>query len=720
MTNKKWALAGIILALLIGAFWFDLGQYASLDALKQNQTRMAEALAESPFTVVLGISAVYVVVTALSLPGAVILTLAAGAWFGLVLGTLVVSVASTIGATLAMLSARYLLRDWVQRRWPDRLAVIQQGLDRDGPFYLFSLRLLPIVPFFLLNLVMGLTQMRVRTYFWISQVGMLAGTVVYVNAGTALAKINQLSDVLSPSVWGAFALLAALPWILRRALDWRHRQRVYARWQSVKPKQFDRNLIVIGGGAAGLVSAYIAAVVKAKVTLVEAHKMGGDCLNYGCVPSKALIKSANLAHKMKHADRYGLTPASPDVRFKAVMTRVQAVVKQVAPHDSVERYTALGVDVVSGHAIIVNPWTVEITDAQRNKQTLTTRSIVIAAGAKPLVPPLPGLDTVGYLTSDTLWEAFAARDTLPQRIVVLGGGPIGCELTQALARLGAHVTQVEMGDRLLPREDEVVSELIAKTLASEGVEVLTAHQAIRCEQQGEEKMLVVKGPSGDRAIAFDELICAVGRVARLDGYGLEALGITAQRTIETDAYLQTVYPNIYAAGDVAGPYQFTHTASHQAWYASVNALFGDFKRFAVDYRVIPWATFVDPEVARVGLNEQAAKAAGIAYEVTQFPLDDLDRAITDSETAGFIQALTPPGKDRILGVTIVGAQASEILAEYVLAMKHGLGLNRILGTIHTYPTMAEANKYVAGEWKRAHAPKRLLAWVERFQTWRRG
>ena len=720
MTNKKWALAGIILALLIGAFWFDLGQYASLDALKQNQTRMAEALAESPFTVVLGFSAVYVVVTALSLPGAVILTLAAGAWFGLLLGTLVVSVASTIGATLAMLSARYLLRDWVQRRWADRLAVIQQGLDRDGPFYLFSLRLLPIVPFFLLNLVMGLTQMRVRTYFWVSQVGMLAGTVVYVNAGTALAKINQLSDVLSPGVWGAFALLAVLPWILRRALDWRHRQRVYARWQSVKPKQFDRNLIVIGGGAAGLVSAYIAAVVKAKVTLVEAHKMGGDCLNYGCVPSKALIKSANLAHKMKHADRYGLTPASPDVRFKAVMTRVQAVVKQVAPHDSVERYTALGVDVVSGHAIIVNPWTVEITDAQGNKQTLTTRSIVIAAGAKPLVPPLPGLDTVGYLTSDTLWEAFAARDTLPQRIVVLGGGPIGCELTQALARLGAHVTQVEMGDRLLPREDEAVSELIAKTLASEGVEVLTAHQAIRCEQQGEEKTLVVKGPSGDRAIAFDELICAVGRAARLDGYGLEALGITAQRTIETDAYLQTVYPNIYAAGDVAGPYQFTHTASHQAWYASVNALFGDFKRFAVDYRVIPWATFVDPEVARVGLNEQAAKAAGIAYEVTQFPLDDLDRAITDSETAGFIQVLTPPGKDRILGVTIVGAQASEILAEYVLAMKHGLGLNRILGTIHTYPTMAEANKYVAGEWKRARAPKRLLAWVERFQTWRRG
>jgi pyruvate/2-oxoglutarate dehydrogenase complex dihydrolipoamide dehydrogenase (E3) component len=476
---------------------------------------------------------------------------------------------------------------------------------------------------------------------------------------------------------------------------------------------------VIGGGAAGLVSAYIAAAVKAKVTLIEANKMGGDCLNYGCVPSKALIKSAKLAHQMQHAAHYGLASSTPQFSFRGVMQRVTDVIKQVAPHDSIERYTALGVDVVEGYATVVNPWTVEIKDRTGQTRTLTTRSIVIAAGAKPLVPALPGLDDVGYLTSDTLWHALSQYADIPKRMVVLGGGPIGCELTQAFARLGSRVTQIEMSPRLLVREDADVSSLVERELRLDGVEVLTAHQAIRCEWQGTEKVIVVSHAGTERAIPFDELICAVGRQARLTGYGLEALGVPTDRTIETDAYLQTIYPNIYAAGDVAGPYQFTHTAAHQAWYATVNALFGDFKRFAADYRVIPWATFVDPEVARVGLNEQSAKALGIPYEVTRFALEDLDRAITDSETKGFIKVLTPPGKDRILGVTIVGAHASDTLAEYVLAMKKGLGLNQILGTIHTYPTMAEANKYVAGEWKRAHAPARLLALLERFHMWRR-
>ena len=719
MSIKKWLLAGAVLALLIGTVWFDLGQYLSLEMLKRHQASVAAQLLQSPATVILSFSAVYVVVTALSLPGAVILTLAAGAWFGLVLGTIVVSFASTIGATLAMLSARYLLRDWVQKRWGERLGGIQQGLERDGPFYLFSLRLIPVVPFFLLNLVMGLTRMRIPTYFWVSQLGMLAGTVAYVNAGTALGDISQLSDILSPSLWGSFAVLAMLPWGFKRLLAWRQRRQVYGRWASAKPKTFDRNLIVIGGGAAGLVSAYIAAAVKAKVTLIEANKMGGDCLNYGCVPSKALIKSAKLAHQMQHAAHYGLASSTPQFSFRGVMQRVTDVIKQVAPHDSIERYTALGVDVVEGYATVVNPWTVEIKDKTGQTRTLTTRSIVIAAGAKPLVPALPGLDDVGYLTSDTLWHALSQYADIPKRMVVLGGGPIGCELTQAFARLGSRVTQIEMSPRLLVREDADVSSLVERELRLDGVDVLTAHQAIRCEWQGTEKVIVVSHAGTERAIPFDELICAVGRQARLTGYGLEALGVPTDRTIETDAYLQTIYPNIYAAGDVAGPYQFTHTAAHQAWYATVNALFGDFKRFAADYRVIPWATFVDPEVARVGLNEQSAKALGIPYEVTRFALEDLDRAITDSETKGFIKVLTPPGKDRILGVTIVGAHASDTLAEYVLAMKKGLGLNQILGTIHTYPTMAEANKYVAGEWKRAHAPARLLALLERFHTWRR-
>jgi len=582
------------------------------------------------------------------------------------------------------------------------------------------LRLIPVVPFFLINLLMGLTRMKTWTYYWVSQLGMLAGTAVYVNAGTQLAQLDSVRGILSPALLGSFVLLGIFPLIARRIVAAVQKRKVYARWASVRPKTFDRNLIVIGGGAAGLVSAYIAAAVKAKVTLIEAHKMGGDCLNYGCVPSKALIKSAKLAHQMRHGAKYGLSDTAPSFSFKAVMQRVHDVIRAIEPHDSVERYTGLGVEVLQGYGKLVNPWTVEVTLNDGQVQRLTARSIVIAAGARPMVPPLPGLDVVGYVTSDTLWDEFAKLDDIPKRMVVLGGGPIGCELSQSFARLGAQVTQVEMGDRIMVREDLEVSVLARDALQADGVRVLTGHKALRCERRGEDKILVVSTQGQEVEIVFDALVCAVGRVARLQGYGLEDIGVPTHRTVETNEYLQTLYPNIYAAGDVAGPYQFTHTAAHQAWYAAVNALFGDFKSFKVDYRVIPWATFIDPEVARVGLNEQEAQAQGIAYEVTKYGIDDLDRAIADSEAHGFVKVLTVPGKDRILGVTIVGTHAGDLLAEYVLAMKHGLGLNKILGTIHTYPTMAEANKFAAGEWKRAHAPQKLLAWVKKFHDWRRG
>jgi len=448
--------------------------------------------------------------------------------------------------------------------------------------------------------------------------------------------------------------------------------------------------------------------------------MGGDCLNYGCVPSKALIKSAKLAHQMRHASKYGLSDTAPSFSFRAVMQRIHDVIRAIEPHDSVDRYTGLGVEVLQGYAKIVNPWTVEIALNDGGKQVLTTRSIVIAAGARPFVPPLPGLSEAGYVTSDTLWDTFAKLDEVPRRLVVLGGGPIGCELTQAFARLGSQVTQVEMAPRLMLREDEEVSALVQQAMQADGVRVLTGHKALRCERDGDAKVLVAEAAGAEVRIEFDELICAVGRVARLQGYGLEDLGIPTQRTVETNEYLQTIYPNIYAAGDVAGPFQFTHVAAHQAWYAAVNALFGDFRKFKADYSVIPWATFVDPEVARVGLNEQEAREKGIAYEVTKYGIDDLDRAIADSEAHGFVKVLTVPGKDRILGVTIVGTHAGDLLAEYVMAMKHGLGLNKLLGTIHTYPTLAEANKYAAGEWKRAHQPHGLLRWVKKYHDHRRG
>ena len=712
--NKRWWLLVALAGLVAVFFALDLGRYLSLAAIKTSQADLKAWRAAQPLLAAALFFVGYVAVTALSLPGATVMTLAAGALFGLGWGTLIVSFASSIGATLAFLAARWLLGGWVQTRFGDRLATLNAGIAKDGGFYLFTLRLVPVLPFFVINLAMGVTTLRATTFYAVSQVGMLAGTLVYVNAGTQLARIETLSGIVSPGVLGSLVLLGLFPLFAKKVIDMFQARKVYARFK--KPASFDRNLIVIGGGSAGLVTAYIAAAVKAKVTLVEQHALGGDCLNTGCVPSKALIRSAKFLSHVQRAREFGMRSASVDFDFGEAMERVQRVIQAIEPHDSVARYTALGVDVAQGRARIVTPWEVEITHPDGRVQRLTTRAIVIAAGARPFVPPIPGLDLVDVLTSDNVWQLRQR----PERLLVLGGGPIGSELTQTFARLGCQVTQLEMAPRLLMREDVEVSELITRRFRDEGVQVLLDHKAERVEVVNGQKELVATHQGQEVRLPFDALLVAVGRAANLKGYGLEELGVTTGRTVAVNGYLQTNFPNIYAAGDVAGPYQFTHTASHQAWYAAVNALFDPFKKFRADYRVIPWATFVEPEVARVGLNELEAKEKNVPFEVTVYGLDDLDRAIADSEAHGFVKVLTVPGKDRILGVTIAGEHAGDLLAEWVLAMKHGIGLNQILGTIHTYPTMAEANKAVAGNWKRAHAPQRLLAWVERFHTWRRG
>jgi pyruvate/2-oxoglutarate dehydrogenase complex dihydrolipoamide dehydrogenase (E3) component/uncharacterized membrane protein YdjX (TVP38/TMEM64 family) len=723
----RWLAVALAAGLLVALYrHYDLGQWLTLENLKASRDALVARYDARPVLTAALFFVVYVVATALSVPGAAVLTLAAGAIFGLGTGLLVVSFASSLGALLAFLGARYLLREAVQARFGPRLAPINEGLQRDGVWYLLTLRLVPLFPFWLVNLLMGLTAMRAGRFYLASQIGMLAGTAVYVNAGTQLAAINSPGDVFSAPLLGSFVLLGLFPLIAKAVVGTLQTRKRYAGWK--KPARFDRNLVVIGGGSGGLVSAYIAAVVKAKVTLVEGHKMGGDCLNTGCVPSKALIRSAKLMHHVREAERFGVTGATGTVDFAAVMRRIQQVVKAIEPHDSVERYTGLGVEVLQGHARITSPWSVEVALAEGGRRTLTTRSIVIAAGASPFVPPIPGLQEAGVLTSDTVW----GLTELPRRLLVLGGGPIGSELAQAFARLGSEVTQVEMADRVLVREDPEVSALVADALRADGVKVLTGHEALRVEvspganggsgKNGrDEKRLIARHAGQEVAIAFDHILCAVGRTPRVTGYGLEELGmpLTSRKTIQTDAYLRTHFPNIYAVGDVAGPYQFTHTAAHQAWYAAVNALFGRFKRFKADYSVIPWTTFTSPEVARVGLSESEARDQGVAFEVTRYGIDDLDRAIADGTDHGLVKVLTVPGRDKILGATIVGEHAGDLLAEYVLAMKHGLGLNKILGTIHTYPTLAEANKYAAGEWKRAHAPQRLLRWVERFHAWER-
>jgi pyruvate/2-oxoglutarate dehydrogenase complex dihydrolipoamide dehydrogenase (E3) component len=482
-------------------------------------------------------------------------------------------------------------------------------------------------------------------------------------------------------------------------------------WQ--KPKRFDRNLIVIGAGSAGLVSAYIASMVKAKVTLVEAHDMGGDCLNTGCVPSKALIKSAKVAHQVADSARFGIQSGAPVIDFPAVMRRVRDVITAIEPHDSVERFTGLGVDCVKGYARFVDPWTIEIDGARQ----LTAKSFIIATGAAPFIPPLPGVEDSSYLTSETLWDIMADRPSAPNRLVILGGGPIGCELAQAFQRLGSKVTIVEMADRLLLKEDADAAALVTARLQAEGVSVHTAHRAVRFEAG---KNLVVEGPQGEKSIAYDDIIIAVGRKPRVSGFGLEELGLVVDGQLANDDFLRTNMPHIYCAGDVAGRQQLTHGGSHEAWYASVNALARPFKKYRTDYRVLPRVTYTEPELATVGLTEAEARAQGLSFDVTRYDLDDLDRAIAEGEAHGFVKILTAKGSDRILGATIIGQNAGEILAEVTFAMKHKMGLRKILQTIHPYPTWAEANKYAAGQFGLARKPEALLKWAERWFRWQRG
>jgi pyruvate/2-oxoglutarate dehydrogenase complex dihydrolipoamide dehydrogenase (E3) component/uncharacterized membrane protein YdjX (TVP38/TMEM64 family) len=709
MHRSKLLLAAMLAASIFAFFALGLNRYLSIDALLAQRRDIDAWHAAHPLLAPAAYFAIYVAITALSVPGAVIATLAGGALFGLALGTALVSFASSIGATLAFLSSRFLLRDWVRIRFADRLQAIDEGMRREGAFYLFALRLVPVVPFFAINLAMGLTSIRTRTFYGVSQLGMLAGTLVYVYAGTQLGAFR-----VSPQLLGALALLGVFPLAARRVLRELQARRLVAAWP--RPARFDYNVVVIGAGSGGLVSAYIAAATRARVALVEQERMGGDCLNTGCVPSKALIRAARLMSQLARGAEFGVA-ASAKVDFARVMQRVADVVRAIEPHDSVQRYTELGVQCLRGRARISSPWTVTV-DGSEGRRTLTTRSIVIATGAGPRVPPVPGLREVGYLTSETVWNL---RE-LPPRLLVLGGGPIGSELAQAFCRLGSKVTVVEMLPRLLAREDPEVSELLAGRFRQEGIELLLGHRALRFEQDGGRRTLVAEHEGRPVRVDFDQVLVAVGRQPRTADLGLEALGIPTRDdgTLQLDAWLRTRFAHITACGDVAGPYQFTHVAAHQAWYATVNALFGRLRKFRADYRVVPWATFVDPEIARVGLNEQQAREQGLAHDITVYRLDDLDRAIADGEPQGFVKVLTAPGSDRILGATVVGSHAADCLAEYVLAMRHRLGLNRILGTIHVYPTMSEASRYAAGRWRRSRVTLGQWGFLDALQAWLRG
>ncbi|MDE3269000.1 MAG: FAD-dependent oxidoreductase [Pseudomonadota bacterium] len=710
---KKLLIALPVVVLVALFFVFDLHQYLEFSYLKTKQGELKDFYTDNKLLTVLSYFAMYVLITACSLPGALVMTIAGGVIFGLGLGVVIVSFASTIGATLAFLLARYLLRDFVRRKFNQMFQAIDAGMQRDGLFYLVTLRLVPLFPFFMVNLAMGLTKIRVGVFFVVSQASMLLGTLLYVNAGAQLTTITAASDIVSAPILLSFTLLGIFPLLAKKIIDTVNARRIMRPFK--RPAHYDYNLIVIGAGSAGLVSSYIAATVQARVLLLERERMGGDCLNTGCVPSKALIKSAKIAHLANKAHAYGLQTIDIRYDFADVMERVQRVIGKIAPHDSVERYQKLGVDCQQGEAKITSPYSVELTG-----QRITTRKIIVATGAKPFVPTLPGLEQVAHYTTDNIWELR----TQPKRLLVLGGGAIGCELAQAFARLGSQVTQIELGERLLAKEDPDVSAYVTKVFADEGIVVHTEHRAIRFEtaaaNNGGTSSLVCEHQGQEKRFAFDAVLLALGRKPHIGAVCGEGMQFATQTSgaLAVNTYLQTNYPNIYACGDVIGSYQFTHASAHEAWYCAVNSLFAPI-RLKVNYQIMPWCTFTDPEVARVGLNATDATAQGINFKTTIYELSDLDRAITDEEDHGFVKVLTVPKKDKILGATIVGTNAGELINTYVHAMKNGIGLNRILGTIHAYPTYSEANKYLAGNWKRAHAPEKLLGYCGRYFQWRR-
>lgn len=709
--NKTKTAIVVLLVIAIGSYLaFDLGQFLTLEYAQSQLGAILDYKDQNFTSAAFLYFIIYVMVAALSIPGAAILTLIGGAIFGLGWGLLIASFASSIGATLAFLVSRTLLRDWVQSRFGDYLAPINKGIEKDGNFYLFSIRMVPLFPFFMVNLLMGLTPIKTVSFYLVSQLGMLLGTAVYINAGSELARITSLSGLVSGSLIFSFALLGLFPLIARFIVNSVQRNKVMKKFS--KPKKFDANVVVIGAGSAGLVASLIVAGAKAKVVLIEKHKMGGDCLNTGCVPSKSLIRSGRIMSYIKRAEEFGIRNASAEIDFARVMERVQDIIKTIEPHDSVERFTSLGVECVAGEAFIESPYCVRV-----GKRLINTRSIIVSTGARPLVPTIPGLEEIDYLTSDSVWEL---RE-LPKHLVVVGGGPIGCELAQAFSNLGAQVTQIDMAPRIMPREDVEVSELITQQFTSEGINVMTDHRLTKFGKDGDLAYMEAEHNGETVRIEFDKVLLAIGRKANVEGFGLEELTmpLTPQGTIEINAAMQTAYPNIFACGDVAGPFQFTHMASFQAFFSSVNAMLGGLWRLKAKYNVVPWATFTNPEVARVGLSEAEAKQHNIPYEVTRYAMDHHDRALADGEAHGFIKVLTVPGKDKILGATIVGYHAGELIGEFVLAMTHGMGLKKISAVTHIYPTLLEANKFAANAWRNARLPEKYFPWAERFFRWQR-
>lgn len=493
-----------------------------------------------------------------------------------------------------------------------------------------------------------------------------------------------------------------------------------ANW--VNPEPTERyNIVVIGAGTAGLITAVIAASLGAKVALIERHLMGGDCLNVGCVPSKGVIRAARAWADVRQASEFGLhIPAGVTYDFGAAMARMRKLRARISHNDSAHRYTKLGVDVFIGSGRFTGSGTIHVEGPAGNR-TLSFARAAICTGARAAAPPIPGLDEAGYLTNETIFSLTE----LPDRLAVIGAGPIGCEMAQSFARFGSRVQLFERMSHILPREDADAAEIVQAQMKKDGVEFLFNSTVTGVERRGAEKVIHYDLQGRTNELVVDDILVGIGRAPNVDGLGLELVGVEYdQRTgVKVNAGLQTTNPVIYAAGDICFPLKFTHTADAMAQIVIQNALFPHpfgLGRASTDLLIIPWATFTEPEIAHVGLYEKDATDKGIEVETYTFALDEVDRAILDGEDDGFARIHIQKGTDKIVGATIVAAHAGEMINEFSVLMKAGLGAKIIAGTIHPYPTQAEVNKKVVNLWRKAHFTPRtknllmkLFAWMRR-------
>jgi len=679
----------------------------------------------------------------LFLPGAM-LTLGAGFAYGVVVGTAVVCVASNLTAVGAFLLGRTLARDAIAARIGanPRFAAIDRAVGRQGLKIVLLVRLSPLFPFTLLNYAFGLTRVTLRDYLVGSLVGMLPGTVMYVYLGSLVTSLTELAAgrpsggaVQQAFYFGGLVATVAVTLyvthVARRALadvtgdeahaepappvppslvqpDDEHNRALLAHvhppgWTNPTPAaRYD--LVVVGGGTAGLVSAAGASGLGARVALVERHLLGGDCLNVGCVPSKAMIAAARTAATARETSAFGVRVSGLDVDFAAVMERMRRLRAGIAPHDGAERFTRLGVDVFLGEGRFTGRATLEV-DGRR----LTFTRAVVATGARATAPPIPGLEDVGYLTNETVFWLTE----LPRRLAVVGAGPIGCELAQAFCRLGSRVTALEMLPQVLGKEDPDAAAIVERRLRTDGVAIVLGARIERAERRGRDKVLVYEAGGARREVACDAILVGAGRAPNVEGLGLEAAGVACGRDgVTVNDYLQTTNRRIYAAGDVASRFRFTHMADALARIVLANALFGGWKKASALH--VPWCTYTSPEVAHVGLYAEEAKARGHAVDTLTIPMAEVDRAVLDGDEAGFFRVHLERGRDRILGATLVSAHAGETISEVTLAMTRRLGLATLAGVIHPYPTEAEAIRKAADEYNRGRLTptvKRVLGWL---------